>query len=205
MTLIDIIFILYKLYVCELYYFIEVVLIYFSLFEVFFSAASMAALLVVIISLFIKALLGEIIFKEYTSNQVYYPTFIIEGLTGSCGLFVCETCIKLLTYTANEYESNQFYVEPNISIGHRYAWDYPNTAFVAPLSFEITLSNNEQITFSNIIPNWGTTRTFSTGKELCPTPSPTQPTNDPTPSPTNIPTISPSDNPSTPPTTSQSQ
>eukprot|EP01084_Bolivina_argentea_P272504 463991_1 len=141
--------------------------------------------------------LAQVSFTEVDSTQQYYPRYKINLGSNPCGLSVCQSCIQIQCNNGITRDSNQMY-------GDEYAWNYADT-FQPPLTFVITKSNNDKLTFTNLISDYNTYRTFPTGRQFCPTPSPTQspvsnPTNNPSITPTKYPTKTPTKTPTNTPT-----
>lgn len=140
---------------------------------------------------------SEVQFEAWKdSNHVYYPSFVLLGASGSCGLTVSN--FQLWQRNSNSWRDwNKEHDEPGGV--HRYAWDY-GEAFDTPLSVRLIKSNGKQQVFDDIIEWYDQTTTWRTGREFCPTPSPTMITNNPTYQPTDQPTPAPTSNPSPEPT-----
>eukprot|EP01083_Nonionella_stella_P018821 52333_1 len=161
----------------------------------------MSSLLLILSCILFQISLGQVSFTEVASTDIYYPRYKINLGSNPCGLSVCLSCIEIRCNNGVIHASNQIH-------GDEYAWDYHRETFQPPLTFVMTKSNNDIITFTNLISDYNTSRTFQTGQQFCPTPSPiSNPTNNPSITPTKYPTKSltktPTKNPSITPNISQ--
>eukprot|EP01083_Nonionella_stella_P276645 940060_1 len=143
----------------------------------------MSSLLLILSCILFQISLGQVSFTEVASTEIYYPRYKINLGSNPCGLSVCRSCIEIRCNNGVIRNSNQKHVD-------EYAWDY-DQIFQPPLTFVMTKSNNDIITFTNLISDYNTSRTFQTGQQFCPTPSPiSNPTNNPSITPTKYPTKS---------------
>eukprot|EP01084_Bolivina_argentea_P277993 474780_1 len=121
----------------------------------------MSSFLYILSCILFQISLVKVSFTEVASTDIYYPRYKINLGSNPCGLSVCRSCIEIRCNNGVTRHSNQ------IHGGDEYAWDYDQT-FQPPLTFVMTKSNNDIITFTNLISDYNTSRTFQTGQQFCP-------------------------------------